>query len=117
MSLDAALEAVERPQMTARTSAEATRSASGSGGEETDRDLVEEVDDADGETDQGGPGSSRENVVMPGGTEVIVVDKGKGKGKETVPTSTTGGGLDEEVKKLSIDGGNEVQAGGGGLPA
>ncbi|GAA5910860.1 uncharacterized protein JCM6883_000338 [Sporobolomyces salmoneus] len=98
MSLDAALEAVERPT---GVSAEATRSGSGSGGEETDRDLV---DDADGETEQGGPGSSRENVVMPGGTEVIVVDKGKGKGKESLPLESNDDRVEDGVKKpLSVD--------------
>ncbi|GAA5966642.1 hypothetical protein JCM3765_007259 [Sporobolomyces pararoseus] len=120
MSLDAALEAVERPVTASRTSAEATRSGSGSGGEETDRDLVEgEADEADGETEQGGPGSSRENVVMPGGTEVVVVEqKSKGKGKElSEPTTTTTGGtkLDDGVKKLSIDGAEDKQAPEGGV--
>jgi hypothetical protein len=116
MSLDAAMEAVERPSAVARTSAEASRSGSGSGGEETDRDLI---DDADGETDQGGPGSSRENVFLPGGTEVMVVtDKGKGKQKEldtASPSSTTAKDLEARVNKLSVnedeDGGKQHQAG------
>ena len=123
MSLDAAMEHVERPNVESRTSAEASRSGSVSGGEETDRDLEGEVVEGeadDGETERSGPGSSRENVNVPavgesseGGTGIE--DRGKGKEKEIVVTPaspTTTRELSDGVKKLSV-GGSELEDGPG----
>ncbi|GAA6018530.1 hypothetical protein JCM11491_006436 [Sporobolomyces phaffii] len=106
MSLDAAMDAVEQQPVVgigARTSAEANRSASGSGGEETDRDVVDgDGDDADGDTERGGPGSSRENVVVMPASPRGVLGTSKGKGKEEGPT--TPGDLSDRVQHLELDG-------------
>ncbi|GAA5840796.1 hypothetical protein JCM5353_001781 [Sporobolomyces roseus] len=124
MSLDAAMEHVERPNVESRTSAEASRSGSGSGGEETDRDVEGEVvegeaDDADGETERSGPGSSRENVNAPAvgegsGGEMGAAEQGKGKEKEIIvtPASPATRELSNGVKRLSVSG-SEVEDGPG----
>ncbi|GAA5928112.1 uncharacterized protein JCM15063_003790 [Sporobolomyces koalae] len=112
MSLDAAVEAVEVPdnldtagsnplEQPDRTSVEASRSASGSGGEETDREVVEgEGSDADGSTGQASSSVAEQIEVS---NNVDSNGEHKGKAKERDVTDSAKRDLESDLKKLKID--------------